>query len=419
MAISEADLARIAAAVDEERLWKMHMEMAKFGATPKGGVCRECLTAEDNQARKLLAEWAAELNCTVSVDAIGNMFIRRPGSDPSAAPAATGSHLDSQPTGGKFDGAFGVLAGMEALHALDAAGITTTRPIEVINFTNEEGGRFQPGVMGSQVYARPEELDRMLGVTDQDGVLLADALAEFRAMLGPVEERALQSPIAGFVEAHIEQAPRLEETGTTIGVVTGVQGARKYMVEVIGEEAHSGTMPMRRRKDATLAASNMVVGLHRLMEDPADIRRFNVGRMQAYPGAPSVVPGRVVFSIDFRCPDNDMREALGSQIAGLCQALSGPCEVNVKELQRADTIPFDAGVMDIVRRSAERAGAKHMDLLSGAAHDARNIAALCPTGMVFVPCKDGISHNEIESATPSDVAAGARVIAQAVAEMAG
>ena len=419
MAISDADLSRITAAVDEDRLWRMHMEMAKFGATAKGGVCREALTPEDNQARKLLTEWAAELNCHVSMDAIGNMYVRRPGSDPSAAPAATGSHLDSQPTGGKFDGAFGVLAGMEALYALDAAGITTARPIEVINFTNEEGGRFQPGVMGSQVYARPEELDRMLNVIGQDGVKLADALAETRNVLGPLDDHPFKAEVAGFVEAHIEQAPRLEETGNTIGVVTGIQGSRKYSVEVIGEEAHSGTMPMRRRKDASLAASQMVVGLHRLMEDPADVIRFNVGRMQAYPGAPSVVPGRVQFSIDFRCPDDEVREALGSQIAGLCKALAGPCQVNVNEIQRSDTVPFDTGVMDMIRRAADRADAPNMDLLSGAGHDARNMASLCPAGMVFVPCKDGISHNEAESATASDLAAGARVIAQTVAEMAG
>lgn len=418
MALSDADLARIAAAVDEDRLWRMHMDMAKFGATPKGGVCREALTAEDNQARKLLIDWARALKCEVAVDPIGNMFIRRPGEDPDLPPIATGSHLDSQPTGGRFDGAFGVLAGMEMLHALDAAGIATNAPIEVINFTNEEGGRFQPGVMGSQVVARPEELEKMLNVVGADGVVLRDALKAFRAMAGPIEERSLMAAYGGFVEAHIEQAPVLEETGNVIGVVTGIQGARKYQVTVTGEEAHSGTMPMRRRKDAVLAASNMVVGLHRMMEDPADITRFNVGRFQAFPGAPSVVPGQVRFSIDFRCPDDALREALGAQIAGLCETLAGPCDVVVDEIQRAETTPFDPMVMDIIRRAADRAGAPNIDLLSGAAHDARNMATLCPTGMVFVPCKDGVSHNELESATPSDLAAGARVVAQAVAEMA-
>ena len=419
MALADADLARIAAAVDEDRLWRLHMEMAQFGATPKGGVCRECLTPEDNQARMLFAKWGRELNCEVMVDAIGNMFLRRPGTDATAAPVATGSHLDSQPTGGKFDGAFGVLAGVEMLYALDAAEITTRRPIEVINFTNEEGGRFQPGVMGSQVFLAPEELDRMLDAIGADGVRLGDALQTFLNGAEPMTEKKLKSEYAGFVEAHIEQAPRLEETGNTIGVVTGIQGSRKYQVRVIGEEAHSGTMPMRRRKDAALAAANMIVGLHRLMEDPADVIRFNTGRLQAYPGAPSVVPGEVRFSIDFRCPDDAVREALGGQIAGLCQALAGPCGVEVDEIQRSETTPFDTGVMDMIRRAAERAGHPSMDLLSGAGHDARNMARLCPTGMVFVPCKDGISHNEAESATAADLAAGARVIAQTVAEMAG
>ena len=418
MALADTDLSRIAEAVDEDRLWRMHMDMAAFGATAKGGVCRECLTPEDNQARVTLVEWAHALNCTVDIDAIGNMFVRRPGTDPSAAPVSTGSHLDSQPTGGKFDGAYGVLAGMEMLHALDAAEITTRRPIEVVNFTNEEGGRFQPGVMGSQVYARPEELDRMLNVIGADGVRMGDALETFLEMAPSMGKRPLKAPVAGFIEAHIEQAPALEETGNTIGVVTGIQGARKYQVRVIGEEAHSGTMPMRRRKDAVLAASTMVTALHRLMEDPADLTRFNVGRFQAYPGAPSVVPGEVRFSIDFRCPDDSLREALGSEIAGLCKALKGPCEVEVTEIQRAETTPFDPAMRDAVARAADRIGAPKMDLLSGAAHDARNMAALCPTGMVFVPCKDGISHNEAESATPADLAAGARVVAQVVAEMA-
>ncbi len=177
-------------------------------------------------------------------------------------------------------------------------------------------------------------------------------------------------------------------------------------------------MPMQRRKDAVLAASNMVVGLHRMMEDPADLTRFNVGRFQAYPGAPSVVPGQVRFSIDFRCPDDQLREALGSQIAGLCRALAGPCQVEVDEIQRSETTPFDPSVMEAIRRAAGRIKAPHMDLLSGAGHDARNMAAVCPTGMVFVPCKDGISHNEAESATASDLAAGARVVAQTVAELA-
>jgi N-carbamoyl-L-amino-acid hydrolase len=419
MGLSDADLCRLANAVDEERLWRMHMEMAKFGATARGGVCRECLTPEDIQARMLLKDWAEELGCKVSIDAIGNMFVRREGSNPNADPIATGSHLDSQPTGGKFDGSYGVLAGIEMLYAMRDANISTERPIEVINFTNEEGGRFQPGVMGSQVFVRPDELQRMLGVVGADGVKMVDALSSFIREVGAIETKPLNSSYAGFVEAHIEQAPRLEETGTTIGVVTGIQGARKYQVSVLGEEAHSGTMPMLRRKDAVLAASRMVVALHELMEDPEDLVRFNVGRFQAYPGAPSVVPGQVRFSIDFRCPDDTQRERLGGRIAQVCQATAGACKVEVEEIQRAETTPFDRDVMKVIAKAADRIDVPRMELLSGAAHDARNMAQICPTGMVFIPCKDGISHNEAEAAKPSDLAAGARVIAQTVAEMAG
>ncbi len=415
-------LERIAAAVDEAGLWRMHEEMARFGATPAGGVCREALTPEDLEARVRLAEWGRQAGLSLAVDAIGNMFLRREGREPGLAPVATGSHLDSQPTGGRFDGSFGVLAGLEALLALERAGVATRAPVELINWTNEEGGRFVPGVMGSGVYAEPATLDAMLAVRDKAGVRLGEDLAKLTPLLeagGPVGERALGAPMGAFVEGHIEQAPRLEETGNVIGVVTGIQGTRKFQVEVLGEEAHAGTTPRRRRKDALLAAACMAQALHRMMEDADDLLRFTIGAFQAFPGAPSVVPGRVRFSIDFRHPDDALRARLGDRIRPLCEALAGPCEVRIEEPQAAASVDFHGAAIEAVRRAVEIVGAPHMDLYSGAGHDARNMARLCPSAMVFVPCEKGISHNEAENARPEHLAAGARVIAVALADLAG
>ncbi len=416
--MSEAVLGAVADAIDEARLWRLHEEFAAIGGTSKGGVCREALTPEDMTARIKLADLGRELGCTVGVDAIGNMFLRREGRKPDAAPVATGSHLDTQPTGGRFDGAYGVLAGVELFYALRDAGIETERPIEVINFTNEEGGRYAPGVMGSQVFADPDQLKRMLAAKAPDGGVLGGELGVFRQKLGPVEDRPFGTAYRAFVEGHIEQAPLLEETGNTVGVVTGIQGSRKFQIEVIGEEAHAGTMPRRRRKDALIAATHMVQALYRLMEDEEDTIRFTIGRFQAFPGAPSVVPGRVAFTCDFRHPSNELRARLGDQIEGLCKALAGPCGVEVNEYQSSVSVDFHGPMLEAVRRSAARLGVPHMDMYSGAGHDARNMARLCPSAMVFVPCERGISHNEAENAKASDLAAGTRVIAQAVTELA-
>ncbi len=415
-------LERVAASVDEAGLWKMHEEMARFGATPKGGVCREALTPEDFDARRQFAEWGRDAGFVLAVDAIGNMFLRREGTEPDLPPVITGSHLDSQPTGGRFDGSFGVLAGLEALFALERAGIRTRAPVEVVNWTNEEGGRFAPGVMGSGVYADPSMLATMLEVLDKAGTRLGDELDQLGSLLapvGPVGARALAAPVGAFIEGHIEQALRLEETGNTIGIVTGIQGTRKFRVEVIGEEAHAGTTPRRRRKDAVLAAAWMVQALHRMMEDADDLLRFTIGVFEAFPGAPSVIPGRVRFSIDFRHPDDALRARLGDAIQPLCEALAGPCRVQVEELQAAASVDFHGAAIEAVRHAVEIVGASHMDLYSGAGHDARNMARLCPSAMVFVPCEKGISHNEAENAKPEDLAEGARVIAVALAALAG
>jgi N-carbamoyl-L-amino-acid hydrolase len=418
MATSREPALIAAARVSETRLWQRHTDMAAIGATAKGGVNRQALTAEDARARALLVSWARARGFVLAADAIGNLFVRREGADPHARPILTGSHMDTQPTGGKFDGIYGVLAGFEVLEALEDAGIRTRRPIEVVAWTNEEGNRFQPGAMGSAVFAGVLDLAAMLAATDQAGVSVADAVAEtLRAT--PVADRGTPGfPIDGYVEAHIEQGPRLEAAGCTIGVVSGVQGHRRYAVTVVGEEAHSAATPRRARKDALLAAANMVSALAPALADEADAIRFTVGRFDVYPNGPGVVPGRVYFTVNLNHPDLVVLDECTSLVHGTVAAHQGPCTATVVALSERAPVTFAPAVMEIVRRNAAALGLGQMDMLSHAGHDAMHIVRACPTGMVFVPCLRGISHNEAESATPSNLAAGTRVLAATVVGMA-
>ena len=412
-----ATAARASAAVREDRLWQRHLDMAKLGATPKGGVNRQALSAEDAAARRLLASWATSRGFTVSTDAIGNLFVRLEGTEPGAAPVLTGSHMDSQPTGGRFDGIYGVLAGFEVLEALADAGRKPRRPVEVVAWTNEEGSRFQPGAMGSAVYAGALALDTALAVVDRQGVSVAKALAETLSAAPAQRRPALGGPVAAYLEAHIEQGPRLEAAARTIGIVTGIQGQRRYTVDIVGEEAHAGTTPRAARKDALSSAVAIVAALEELMADPADVVRFTVGRFEVHPGSPNTVPGRVHFTIDFRHPEAGMLAERGDRIAEVAQRHAKGCAVTVTEVTRVAPTIFAPAMIDLVRRCAGALGYPNMDMPSGAGHDAMHIARIAPSGMIFVPCLRGISHNETESATPADLAAGCRVLADAVADL--
>ena len=407
-----------AAAVNERRLWQRHMEMAKIGETPKGGVDRQALTPEDVRARALLADWAAELGFECTMDEIGNMFVRRQGIERDAAPVMTGSHIDTQPSGGRFDGIYGVLAGLETLQAVQDAGLATRRPLEAVVWTNEEGSRFMPGCMGSSVFAEPGRLEQMLCSEDMDGVTVTKALTELRVAMPAVRARPLGGEVAAFIEAHIEQGPQLEATNNTIGVVTGIQGTRRFLIEVHGEDAHAGTTPRKRRKDALSAAVAMVAGLERLMYDEHDTVRFTVGRFVVSPNAPSVVPGHVAFTIDFRQPEQEVLTRLGDQVEAVCRANAKACAVGVSETSRTEPTKFKGLVPDIIDSVAKRLGLPHMHIFSGASHDAQNLFKVCPTGMIFVPCEKGISHNEAENATPGDLGAGTRVLAEVMVEIA-
>jgi len=406
-------------AVKEDRLWQRHADMAKLGGTPKGGVNRQALSPEDAAARNLLASWAKARGFAVFTDAIGNLFVRREGSDPAALPVMSGSHMDSQPTGGRFDGMYGVLAAFEALEALEDAGLRTRRPLIAVAWTNEEGSRFQPGAMGSAVFAGRNRLDDMLIVKDWKGVVLKEALAEtLKAAPAPMREGKPGFALDGYVEVHIEQGPRLENARKTIGVVTGIQGSRRYIVEVNGEEAHAGTTPRAARKDAFAAATRIASAMYETTTDADDTLRFTIGRVEVYPGSPNTVPGKASFTVDMRHPSNEVLDVHEKKLLAIVAGRAAPCTARIDRVTAVAPTDFNLQVIDLVRAKADALALSNMDMPSGAGHDAMHIATLCPAGMIFVPCERGISHNEIENATPADLAAGARVLVEVLVELA-
>jgi N-carbamoyl-L-amino-acid hydrolase len=406
-------------AVREDRLWQRHADMARLGGTAKGGVNRQALSPEDAAARNLLMNWAKERGFSIFTDAIGNLFVRRDGTDANAPPVMSGSHMDSQPTGGRFDGMYGVLAAFEALEALEDAGIRTRRPVIAVAWTNEEGSRFQPAAMGSAVFAGVYALDEMLAVKDWKGVVLKDALAEtMKAASASLREGPPGFDVGFYVEAHIEQGPRLEATRKTIGVVTAIQGSRRYIVEVDGEEAHAGTTPRAARKDAFAAATRLTAAMYEATTDADDTLRFTIGHVEVSPGSPNTVPGKVTFTIDMRHPDDAVLEAHEKKLQDIVARRARPCPARIERVTNVAPTVFDPTVIDQVRAKARALKLSHMDMPSGAGHDAMHIARLCPAGMIFVPCERGVSHNESENATPTDLAAGARVLVAVLQELA-
>ena len=406
-------------AVREDRLWQRHADMAKLGGTPKGGVNRQALSPQDAAARNLLASWAKARGFSIFTDTIGNLFVRREGSEPAALPVLSGSHMDSQPTGGRFDGMYGVLAAFEALEALEDAGVRTRRPVMAVAWTNEEGSRFQPGAMGSAVFAGRNKLEDMLAVKDWDGMALSDALADtMKAAPAPMREGKPGFPLDFYVEVHIEQGPRLENERKVIGVVTGIQGSRRYIVHIEGEEAHAGTTPRANRKDAFAAATRIAAAMYQATADADDTLRFTIGRVDVHPGSPNTVPGRASFTIDMRHPQDGVLEAHEKKLLDIVAARAAPCSGRIERVTAVAPTDFDRRVIDLVRAKADALSLSNMDMPSGAGHDAMHIAKLCPAGMIFVPCERGVSHNESENATPADLAAGARVLVEVLVELA-
>ena len=405
--------------VNADRLWSRQLETDRIGATPAGGVHRMALTPEDIECHRLIAGWAEARGFSVDLDEIGNMFITRAGVDPSLPPVAAGSHMDSQPMAGRFDGMQGVLAAFEALEAIDDAGIETRHPLCVAIWNNEEGPRFTPACMGSAVYAGVRTLDEVIGQRDSEGVALADCLQELADAIPGAGRRELGAPFAAFLESHIEQGIELETSGTVMGIVTGMQGYRRWRIDVKGEEAHSGTMPISRRKDAFVAATDMAVALRRAFADATDEMRFTIGRFEVRPGGISVVPGHVHFTVDMRHPSSEMLKQQGNRVEEICRENAGVCEVAVDEFITSATLEFPQEIRRRLQEAADRRGFSNRPVFSRASHDARHISLLCPAGMIFIPCRDGISHNEAESAEKEHCAAAAQVLADVMVELAG
>jgi N-carbamoyl-L-amino-acid hydrolase len=399
--------------IDGDRLWASLMEMARIGATEKGGVCRLALTDLDRQGRDLFRRWAEAAGATVRVDAIGNMFARRPGTDPDAAPVMTGSHLDTQPTGGKFDGVYGVLAGIEVLRTLADRGIETKAPVEVVVWTNEEGSRFPPATMGSGAFVGAFDLDEILARRDRDGISVGEALD---AIGYRGAEPLARRPIKAYFEAHIEQGPILEAAGRTIGIVTGVQGINWYDVVVEGQEAHAGPTPMPLRRDALWSALPLLDRVYRLAEEAGPHGRATIGVIDAHPASRNTIPGRLSFTIDMRHPDADRLSAMDAGLREAVAALDagGAVKARLEHVWHSPPTPFAPTLIDAVRQGAARRELPAQEIVSGAAHDAVYLARVAPTAMIFVPCEGGLSHNEEENATPRDLAAGCDVLLDAV-----
>ncbi len=404
--------------INGERLWRSLMDLAQIGKTEKGGVCRLALTDLDKQGRDLVTGWAKEAGMSITVDKIGNVFMRRPGKNPKLPPISCGSHIDTQPTGGKFDGNYGVLAGLEVVRTLNDHKIETEAPIEVIFWTNEEGSRFVPVMMGSGVFAGAFTLEHAYAAKDTAGKSVEDELRR----IGYVGDQVPgDHPLGAYFEAHIEQGPVLEDAGKTIGVVTGVLGLRWYDCVVHGMEAHAGPTPMALRKDALQVATRIMQETVAIALRYPPYGRGTVGYVQVHPNSRNVIPGTVKFSVDLRNVDDQKLDAMDAEIKAFVDKTSKESGLSIELSQVSYFKPckFEEACVAAVAKGAEQLGYSRMDVVSGAGHDAVYMARLAPAGMIFVPCKDGISHNEIEDAKPEHLEAGCNVLLRAMLDRAG
>ena len=403
--------------INGERLWASLMELAQIGATEKGGVCRLALTELDKQGRDLVIGWAKQAGMTVTVDKIGNAFMRRAGRNNALPPVMTGSHIDTQPTGGKFDGNYGVLAGIEVVRTLNDHGIETEAPIEVAFWTNEEGSRFVPVMMGSGVFAKAFTLEHAYAATDTEGKSVKGELARI-GYIGPEEPG--DHAIGSYFETHIEQGPVLEDHDKTIGVVTGVLGIKWYDCTVTGMEAHAGPTPMALRKDALQVATVLMQEVVATALRYGPHGRGTVGMVQVHPNSRNVIPGRVKFSMDMRNSTDALVDAMDADIRQFADELSAKSglPIQIELVSHYPAAPFHADCVAAVAKAAEALGYSNMPAVSGAGHDAVYMARLAPAGMIFIPCKDGISHNEIEDAKPEHITAGCNVLLHAMLERA-
>lgn len=397
--------------IDAERLWGTLMETAAIGGTVKGGINRQTLTEHDGEVRGWFKRQAEALGCKVTVDEVGNMFALRPGRRADLAPIALGSHLDTQPTGGKFDGNLGVLGALEALRTLVTAGYETNAPIVVVNWSNEEGARFTPAMLGSGVFAGVYSRAEADAATDTAGISFGEALDAIRWR---GDEKA-GMPLSAYLELHIEQGPILEAEDKAIGVVTGVQGVRWYEAAITGRESHAGTTPMPRRHDAFLACAALALEVERIALAHAPTAVGTVGRVEVEPNSPNVIPGLVRMTVDLRHHDEAVLDDMEARLHAGIERIAKDRKVEIAKRKLHDLAPvrFDPDCIAAVRAGAAALGLAHRDIISGAGHDACHLAKVTPTAMIFVPCKDGSSHNEAESATLPHCAAGAQVLLEA------
>lgn len=395
--------------IDGARLWDALMRLAQIGATPKGGVKRLALTDLDRQGRDLVVQWGRDAGLAITVDQIGNVFMRREGSNPALAPIVTGSHIDTQPTGGKFDGNYGVLAGLEVIRTLNDHAIVTEAPIEVAFWTNEEGSRFVPVMMGSGVFCGAFSLDTAYAAQDSDGLTVRGELERI-GYLGAQVPGA--HPIGAYFETHIEQGPVLEDADKVIGVVPAVMGLSWYDCTVTGMEAHAGPTPMGLRRDALQVATVIMQEVVAIANRYPPYGRGTVGMVSVFPNSRNVIPGEVKFSIDLRNVNEALLTTMHEEMLAFIDrtASDSGLSIAIERVSYYPPCPFHPDCVEAVRAATEELGYSTMDVVSGAGHDAIYAARLAPSGMIFVPCKDGISHNEIEDARADHLEAGCNVL---------
>jgi beta-ureidopropionase / N-carbamoyl-L-amino-acid hydrolase len=404
--------------INEARLWDSLMEMAKIGPGVAGGNNRQTLTDDDAKGRALFAEWCKAAGMTMGVDTMGTMFATRAGEDTDALPVYMGSHLDTQPTGGKYDGVLGVLGALEVVRSMNDAGIKTKHPIVVTNWTNEEGTRFAPAMLASGVFAGMHTQDWAYARRDAEGKAFGDELAR----IGWVGDEVVGSrKMHAMIELHIEQGPILEAEGRDVGVVTHGQGLWWLQITLTGKDAHTGSTPMNMRVNAGLGMARITEAVHRIAMSHQPGAVGAVGHANVYPNSRNVIPGKAVFTVDIRSPDQSKLDAMKAEVerAARAVALELGLGIEIEDVGHFDPVTFDAGLVDVVRGSAERLGYSHMDIISGAGHDACWINRVAPTVMIMCPCVDGLSHNEAEEISPEWAAAGTDVMFHTVLEVAG
>jgi len=399
--------------VSGERLWSRLMAMAQIGATPHGGCNRQALTDGDFQGRALFSRWAKEAGCSIRVDAIGNLFARRPGRDDTLPAVITGSHLDTQPTGGKFDGIYGVLAGLEVIESLNDRAFSTRHPIEVAVWCNEEGCRFPAAMMGSAVWSGRMPLESAYALKDRDGLSVRDELE--RGGVSPSASVPRQ-PVKAAFEVHIEQGPVLEQKAKNIGVVTGVQHMSRHEVTVEGQEAHAGPTPMDMRRDPVRVLADVLPAIYAAAAQRGPQARLTVAVIETRPSSPNTVPGFLRFFVDLRHPDGAQYRSLRAEVEGIVEAALARHALKgaIRCVWQAAGVVFDPACVAAVREAARALGCNAMEMVSGAGHDSVNLASVVPTSMIFVPCAGGLSHNEAESASQLDLETGANVLLHAM-----